>query len=95
MIILQPILAKEIQMMEKLLELKRKNPNCKSAIISIPWCFYDNGYKITIDEVVKSTLGFSSNEVNGTILEIRPNLVVKHKMVLLKLKDTGRKLNLQ
>jgi|TARA_B100001540_G_scaffold266124_1_gene247019 methionyl-tRNA formyltransferase len=47
---------------------------------------YYNGYKITIDEVVKSTLGFSSNEVNGTILEIRPNLVVKTQNGALEIK---------
>ena len=47
---------------------------------------YYNGYKITIDEVVKSTLGFSSNEVNGTILEIRPALVVKTQNGALEIK---------
>ena len=47
---------------------------------------YYNGYKITIDEVVKSTLGFSSNEVNGTILEIRPTLVVKTQNGALEIK---------
>ena len=52
---------------------------------------YYNGFKITIDEVVKSPLGFSCNEVNGNILEVIPNIVVKTQNGALEIKKYREK----
>tara|TARA_Y100000766_G_scaffold66202_1_gene55457 strand:+ start:483 stop:1355 length:873 start_codon:yes stop_codon:yes gene_type:complete len=52
---------------------------------------YYNGFKITIDEVVKSPMGFSYNEVNGTILEVSPNLVIKTQNGALEIKKYREK----
>jgi methionyl-tRNA formyltransferase len=50
-----------------------------------------NGHKITIDKVETSSLGFNYNIINGTILEVKPNLVVKTQNGALIIKDYREK----
>ena len=51
-----------------------------------------NGFKITIDKVEKSSMGFSCNVVNGTILAVTPNLIIKTQNGALEIKKYREKI---
>jgi methionyl-tRNA formyltransferase len=51
-----------------------------------------NGQKITIDKVEESYLGFNYNIINGTILEVKPNLIIKTQNGALIIKDYREKI---
>ena len=52
-----------------------------------------NCQKITIDKVEESSLGFNYNITNGTILEVKPNLIIKTQNGALIIKDYREKVN--
>ena len=51
-----------------------------------------NGQKVTIDKVEESYLGFNYNIINGTILEVKPNLIIKTQNGALIIKSYREKI---
>jgi|TARA_B110000037_G_C17074552_1_gene487280 methionyl-tRNA formyltransferase len=50
-----------------------------------------NGQKITIDKVEEFSVGFNYNIINGTILEVKPNPIIKTQNGALIIKDYREK----
>ena len=50
-----------------------------------------NSQKITIDKVEESSLGFNYNIINGTILEVKPDLIIKTQNGALIIKEYREK----